>query len=121
MKQKIVMKVPMNDAKCRCKAMKAAVGIQGVISATLEGNDKDQLAVVGDGVDSVALTRLLRKKMRFTELISVAAVDEKKKEEEKKPSIEATVWPTSWAYQYSGPQPLHHMYQDPYRDNCCIM
>ncbi|XP_058112932.1 disease resistance protein Pik-1-like isoform X2 [Magnolia sinica] len=122
---KIVMKVPMNDAKSRCKAMKAAVGIQGVISATLEGNDKDQLAVVGDGIDSVALTRLLRKKMGFTELISVAAVDEKKKEEkkeeEKKPSIEIVAWPTSSAYQYSVPQPMHYVYQDPYRDNCCIM
>ncbi|XP_058112930.1 uncharacterized protein LOC131255974 [Magnolia sinica] len=118
------MKVPMmNDPKCRSKAMKAAVSIPGVISATLEGNDMDQLAVVGNEVDSVKLTTLLRKKMGITELISLAVVDEKKdeekKEEEKKP--ETVVWPTSWAYQYSGPQPVHYVYQDPYRDNCCIL
>ncbi|XP_058113370.1 heavy metal-associated isoprenylated plant protein 47-like isoform X1 [Magnolia sinica] len=125
-KQKIVIKVPtMNNPKCRSKAMKAVVSLPGVISATLEGNDMDQLAVVGDGVDSVTLTTLLRKKMGITELISLTVVDEKKeeekKEEEKKPSIETVAWPTSSAYQYSVPQPMHYVYQDPYRDNCCIM
>ncbi|XP_058112913.1 disease resistance protein Pik-1-like [Magnolia sinica] len=121
MKQKIVMKVPMNDPKSRSKAMKTAVGIHGVISATLEGGNKEELVVVGEGVDSVVLTTLLRKKMGFTELVSVAVVDEKKKEEETKPSSETAVLPTYWAYQYSMPQPLHYVYQDPYQDNCCIM
>ncbi|XP_058112917.1 disease resistance protein RGA5-like isoform X1 [Magnolia sinica] len=120
MKQKIVMKVSMNDPKSRSKAMKTAVSIQGVISATLEGSDKEQLVVVGEGVDSVVLTTLLRKKMGFTELVSVAVVDEKKKEEETKPKGETVVLPSYSPYQYSWSQPLY-AYEDPNRDNCCIM
>ncbi|XP_058112934.1 disease resistance protein Pik-1-like [Magnolia sinica] len=116
MKQKIVMKVPIKDAKSRCKAMKTAVGMPGVISATLD-DSKDHLVVVGEGIDSVKLTTALRKKMGFADIISVED-NEKKKEEEKNPTI---VWPTSWAYQYGVPPPPHHVYQDPYQYNCCIM
>ncbi|KAG6489976.1 hypothetical protein ZIOFF_051258 [Zingiber officinale] len=50
----------MEDAKRRSKALKTAVGLSGVISASL---DKDCLIVVGDGVDSVELATVLRRKM----------------------------------------------------------
>ncbi|KAJ8629710.1 hypothetical protein MRB53_023033 [Persea americana] len=110
MKQKLVVKLNMHDAKGRSKAMKIAVGLPGVISATIEGADKDQIAVVGDGVDSIDLTKLLRKRMGSTELVSVTPMDEKKKEEEKKP--EATI---AWPYQYYPIVPQQHfVYETPY-------
>ncbi|XXG72474.1 hypothetical protein AAC387_Pa07g1562 [Persea americana] len=110
MKQKLVVKLNMHDAKGRSKAMKIAVGLPGVISATIEGADKDQIAVVGDGVDSIDLTKLLRKRMGSTELVSVTPMDEKKKEEEKKP--EATI---AWPYQYYPIAPQQHfVYETPY-------
>ncbi|XXG72472.1 hypothetical protein AAC387_Pa07g1561 [Persea americana] len=109
MKQKLVVKLNMHDAKSRSKAMKIAVGLPGVISATIEGADKDQIAVVGDGVDSIDLTKLLRKRMGSTELVSVTPMDEKKKKEEKP---EATI---AWPYQYYPIVPQQHfVYETPY-------
>ncbi|XP_073001745.1 heavy metal-associated isoprenylated plant protein 47-like [Typha latifolia] len=96
-KQKIVIKVSMEGGysagylcclmklasmECttkRSKALKIVVGFSGVISASLDGEDK--IVVVGDGVDPVALTRMLRKRMHYAELISVG--EEEKKEEKK--------------------------------------
>ena len=47
--------------------------------------DGDKVEVIGDGVDSVYLTRLLRRKFSFTTLESVGEVkEEKEKKEEKK-------------------------------------
>ncbi|XP_058084904.1 uncharacterized protein LOC131232585 isoform X2 [Magnolia sinica] len=71
------MKVQMNDnLKSRTKALKIAVSIPGTISTALEGRHKDQLVVVGEGVDAVELISLLRKKMGYTDLISIEDVHE---------------------------------------------
>ncbi|XP_039123661.1 disease resistance protein Pik-1-like [Dioscorea cayenensis subsp. rotundata] len=77
-KQKMVMKLTMEDAKKHSKALKTAVSFSGVISAGLEGEAKDRLVVIGDGVDSISLTITLRKKMGHVELVSVSSYDEKK-------------------------------------------
>lgn len=92
-------------------------------SAAIEGADKNQIVVIGDGVDSVALTTSLRKNMGFADLISVAAVEEKKedKKEDKKPEPTVqplTVWPGYQPQYYYVPVAQDHHYQDP---NCCIM
>ncbi|CAN0918795.1 Heavy metal-associated isoprenylated plant protein 46 [Linum grandiflorum] len=101
MKQKVVIKVTMNSPKLRARAMKVVVGVNGVDSASLAGPDKTQIEVTGDGVDSVELVSLLRKKVGFAELVTVAAVEEKKKDEPK-PAVE--VWPSPaasvWSYSY---------------------
>ena len=93
----------------------------GVESAGLGGEDKSQIEVVGDGVDAVELTNCLRKKVGYAEIVSVAAVGEKK--EEKKP--EAVVQPVIWPMYGGGvPQtyihPIHtpNYHQDP---SCSIM
>ncbi|KAI0488788.1 hypothetical protein KFK09_028627 [Dendrobium nobile] len=85
-KQKVVLKLSMEDAKKRSKAMQCAVGMHGVLSVSHEG---DKMTVVGEGIDSVALTTLLRKKMGYVELELVTAVEEKK--EEKKVKVETEV------------------------------
>ncbi|KAJ8629716.1 hypothetical protein MRB53_023039 [Persea americana] len=130
MKQKVVLEVDMHDAKSRSKAMKIAVGLPGVISATIEA-DKNQLIVVGDGLDSVNLTTLLRKRMSSkierlfcisivsSELVSVTPVDDKKKEEEEKPGPIA-----AWPHQYYPTVAQPHFLYEPYysrNDNCSIM
>ncbi|KAI4307814.1 hypothetical protein L6164_030955 [Bauhinia variegata] len=61
MKQKIIIRVRMDCEKCRRKAMKIASVAQGVNSIALEEEEKDRLVTIGDGVDSVCLTKHLRK------------------------------------------------------------
>ncbi|MBA0769824.1 hypothetical protein Gotri_018521 [Gossypium trilobum] len=79
----MVLKVSMNGDKSRSKALKIAVGLSGVESASLKGDDKSQIEVTGDGVDAVKLTSQLRKSVGFAELVSVSAAGGEKKEEKK--------------------------------------
>ncbi|CAL9063108.1 unnamed protein product [Musa banksii] len=111
-KQKVVMKLSMEDSKKRSKALKAAVGLPGVISAALEG---DRMVVVGDGVDSVTLTLVLRRKMGYVELVSVGSAEEKKKDE-------AAASGNSWPYQYCPAQPyVYEIRQQANHDPCSVM
>ncbi|KAL3848680.1 hypothetical protein ACJIZ3_010562 [Penstemon smallii] len=71
MKQKIIIQLPMNDPKSRSRAFKIAVGVTGVESVAVIGAEKDQLQVIGEGIDSVTLTRLLRKNVAHAVLVSV--------------------------------------------------
>ncbi|KAH7684202.1 Viral coat protein subunit protein [Dioscorea alata] len=135
-KQKMILKLTMEDDKKRSKAMQIAVSLNGVISAGLEGEAKDKLVVIGDGVDSIKLTTALRKKMsRIVELVSVAAVEEKKddKKDDKKPSdggddakkqTQPPIYvppyyqmmpPTQYVYDYEYPQ------DNRYDPGCSIM
>ncbi|CAL5344306.1 unnamed protein product [Camellia sinensis] len=74
MKKKIVMKVEMRCQKCRTKALKVAAKAHGVESLMLEGEEKDEVVVIGDGVDAVELVKSLRKKVGNTDILSVADV-----------------------------------------------
>ncbi|XP_042471580.1 heavy metal-associated isoprenylated plant protein 14-like [Zingiber officinale] len=132
-KQKVVMRLPMEDAKRRSKALRTAVGLPGVVSVSL---DKDRLTVVGEGIDSVALTVVLRKKMGPVELLSVG--DDRKDDKIRQPSSSSSsssavgtenksTWsapPISYNYAYQA-QPYYHPY--PYevrsadQENCSIM
>ncbi|KAM4102558.1 hypothetical protein ACJW30_06G010000 [Castanea mollissima] len=71
MKQKLVIKVQMASDKCRAKAVKIAAIADDVISIAVEGADKDQLVVIGEGVDSANLTYSLRKKLCYVTLLGV--------------------------------------------------
>ncbi|KAK1273516.1 hypothetical protein QJS04_geneDACA007828 [Acorus gramineus] len=95
-KQKVVMKVSMNGPKSRTKALQAVVAAPGVISAALEGDDRSKVVVIGEGIDCVALAKLLRKKLDYVEIVTVSAEDEKDKEKDSK--IEYSTWP----YQMRG-------------------
>lgn len=68
------MKVQMNCDKCRTQALKVAAEAEGVNFVGLEGNEKDKVVVIGDGVDAVTLTKSLRKKLGVADIISVADV-----------------------------------------------
>ncbi|XVE50918.1 hypothetical protein DITRI_Ditri01bG0201900 [Diplodiscus trichospermus] len=86
MPQKVVIKVQMHCDKCRNKAKKIAAVADGVNSVAIEGKDKDQVVVIGEGIDSAKLTCLLRKKLGYANIISVgeAKKDDKKDDKEKK-------------------------------------
>ncbi|KAH7533546.1 hypothetical protein FEM48_Zijuj04G0142400 [Ziziphus jujuba var. spinosa] len=126
MKQKVVIKVSLNDQKSRTKAMKIAVGVDGVTQAALQ-QDKNQIEVTGDGMDVVLLTTLLRKCLKYAEVVSVSPVEEKKEEkkeekmDDKKEDPPKPVWPP-----WTGVVPVIceypsypcHPYQEP---SCSIM
>ncbi|XP_040987367.1 heavy metal-associated isoprenylated plant protein 47-like isoform X2 [Juglans microcarpa x Juglans regia] len=108
MKQKIVIKVQMTCDKCRTKAMKIAATSSGVISVGIQGPDKDQLVVIGEGVDSACLTSSLRKKLCYATILTVEEV----KPEKPKPPVPAPCY-SPWP-----PPPPHPMYCEAlcYRD-----
>ncbi|XP_047339429.1 disease resistance protein Pik-1-like [Impatiens glandulifera] len=124
MKQKMLIKVNMNTDKSRSKALKTVVGLYGVESAALQGNDKDQLEVVGEGVDCVVLTRLLRKYVGYADLISVGPVPEKKPEPPAAvvAAMQATPEMPVWVYQYPTiNQPYVYDVRDSTYSTCSIM
>ncbi|XP_042414410.1 disease resistance protein Pik-1-like isoform X1 [Zingiber officinale] len=115
--QKMVMRLSMADAKKRAKALRTAVSIHGVVSVKLED---DKIIVVGDGVDSVNLTKVMRKKMgSYVELLSVAEEKEEEKKEENT-KVEAVVsWPNHVSFV---PQYVYSIPEEPWsRGSGCII
>ncbi|XP_077237517.1 heavy metal-associated isoprenylated plant protein 47-like isoform X2 [Tasmannia lanceolata] len=121
MKQKIVIKVQMNCQKCRTKALEVAAASDGANSVAIEGKEKELVVVMGEGVDPVSLTRLMRKKVGRTEVISVDEV--KPKDEKKEQKIEYTYQPPPLISNYPQYPPfvLYETanYQEP--GSCSIM
>ncbi|MED6214786.1 hypothetical protein PIB30_106705, partial [Stylosanthes scabra] len=62
--------------KCRRKALKIAAQERGVSSVALEGDERDTLVVTGE-VDAVCLARVLRKKFKCVNLVSVQELKKK--------------------------------------------
>ncbi|CAM8937948.1 unnamed protein product [Rhodiola kirilowii] len=91
LQQKIVLEVYMPCDKCKKKARKIVASSEGMISMAIEG-EKNQLVVVGVGMDAAILATSLRKKVGRTTILSVEEVkseDKKKEEEEAKKKKEA--------------------------------
>ncbi|KAK6917439.1 hypothetical protein RJ641_018190 [Dillenia turbinata] len=117
MQQKVVINISLNGKKSsKSKAMKIAVALPGVESVGWQGKDKDQMAVTGDGIDTIALVSKLRKKVGFAEIVSVA---EDKKDKEKEGEGKIKIDPSFW-YNYPIATP---MYAIPERthDPCTIL
>ncbi|KAL0306699.1 UNVERIFIED_CONTAM: hypothetical protein Sradi_6087200 [Sesamum radiatum] len=105
----------MNDEKSRSKALKISVCVSG----------KNQVEVVGEGIDAVELTRRLRKNVAYAELVSVAEV---KKEAAPAPAakvVTANPQPTVvWTYAppYDGfPQYPVYEVRGPSSDPSCTI
>lgn len=95
----------------------------GVSKVSIEGADKDHIEVIGDGVDSVCLTRLLRKKLRSATIVKVEEVKEAKadtKEEKPTPPVQCIS-----SASYCAPQCPSMYYgvvcEYPEPNNCSIM
>ncbi|KAG6513323.1 heavy metal-associated isoprenylated plant protein 47-like [Zingiber officinale] len=74
MKQKMVIKVEIRSDKCRTKAMTVVASVVGVVSVGLQGEKKDELVLVGDGVDPANLTRCLRKRVGHADIVKLEEV-----------------------------------------------
>ncbi|KAL6203653.1 hypothetical protein ACLB2K_027353 [Fragaria x ananassa] len=127
MMQRTVVKLPIHSEKCRTKALKIAATTRGVIRVSIEG---DYLEVIGNGVDSVCLTRALRKKLGFADIVKVEQVGESTctsySVEERPTPIQYYCATTSSSYsshsqhppQIGYPMYYHH---EPTHDSCSIM
>ncbi|KAI4307901.1 hypothetical protein L6164_031028 [Bauhinia variegata] len=73
--QKIVIEVPLHCEKCRSKVMSIAAVAEGVTSAAFERKEKDQVVIIGEGVDVATVTKRLRRKLRYASLVSVDKVE----------------------------------------------
>ncbi|KAJ0873837.1 hypothetical protein HanPSC8_Chr11g0457061 [Helianthus annuus] len=111
-KQKIVMKVTMTNEKKTRKAFKIAAAVRGVDSVAFVGPDKEQIAVIGEGIDSVELTRSLRKRIGHTELVSVGKIEEKKPDKPVVPK-ETTKAQTPVPIDYHYPPHPYHVHLIP--------
>ncbi|KAH7533544.1 hypothetical protein FEM48_Zijuj04G0142200 [Ziziphus jujuba var. spinosa] len=125
MKQKVVIKVSLNDKKSRTKAIKTAVGVDGVIQAALQ-QEKNQIEVTGNDLDVVLLTTLLRKSLNYAEVLSVSVVDDKKEEkEEQNDDPSKLVWtPYAGGVPFNVIcDPYHYPYEYKYHQDpsCSIM
>ncbi|KAF6993337.1 hypothetical protein CFC21_010243 [Triticum aestivum] len=114
MTQKIVIAVQMASSRCRSKALALVAATPGVDSVALAGDAKDQVVVVGDGVDSVKLTSALRRKVGHAQLLQVGDA----KEDGKKPAAAVVEhYPHSgYSYPYgdyypSQPAPVNVFYE----------
>ncbi|KAK7829539.1 heavy metal-associated isoprenylated plant protein 47 [Quercus suber] len=118
--QKLVIKVQMTGDKCRTKALKLAAGAEGVTSVAIEGDDKSLVVVIGDEVDSVCLTRSLRKKVGYATIVSVAQLEEsdEKKDEEDNPT--PTICYSGYG-QYPQFPSYYRVVSDPWPSNCFFM
>ncbi|XP_031481058.1 heavy metal-associated isoprenylated plant protein 47-like [Nymphaea colorata] len=107
MAQKLVLDVPLYCQKCRTKALKIAAVAHGVTSVALEGENKVQLVVVGEGVDPVCLVKALRKKVGYTQMINFAPLSKDAGEGDKSTEDKDTKPPTvtggSCACQHNWP------------------
>ena len=78
------------------KVLTMFINFTGVNSVAIEGSDRDQLVVIGEGVDSAYLTCSIRKKLCYAALWSVEEVKAKPKHEEKpKPEVQKSNKPES--------------------------
>ncbi|TKY56952.1 hypothetical protein E2542_SST21398 [Spatholobus suberectus] len=129
---KIVIQVHMESDKSRSKALKIAAAIQGVHSVGLEGESKDQVVVTGDRIDSVCLTKKLRKKFSYATLVSVADANASNDEQggdsaggEQEDETTITLvenLPVAYCYpNFPPPCPVYVVDHDPYPNSCSIL
>ncbi|KAM7269106.1 hypothetical protein ACFE04_024603 [Oxalis oulophora] len=108
MKQKMVIEVEMHDDRCRSKAMEICASTHGIFKMEIQGSNKNQVAVTGDGFDPIRLASKLRKKFGHASIISVAEEKEntnkeKEKEKEKEKTPVAPTLPLPGAYYVHNP------------------
>ncbi|TYJ38619.1 hypothetical protein E1A91_A04G004300v1 [Gossypium mustelinum] len=115
MKQKMVLKVQMNCEKCRAQALRIAAATQGVTHIAIQGKEKDELMVTGDEVDSVKLTRCLRKKLHHATILTIEVIKEKKEEKKDDEKYTSPYYVCYPPY----PMPPQIMVQDPCQSQAC--
>ncbi|KAJ4791893.1 Heavy metal transport/detoxification superfamily protein [Rhynchospora pubera] len=111
-KQKMEIKLSVQDKKKRKKALTTAAGVDGIISVKL--GDDNRLVVVGEGTDVIELTTLLRKKLGYAEVISVTSVEENPGTGEDDMPNTSTQGNNDTNYQHGVPSPYDYPYRYPH-------
>ncbi|XP_010542497.1 PREDICTED: uncharacterized protein LOC104815685 [Tarenaya hassleriana] len=136
MRQRIVLKVAMTDSpKSRSKAMKIASGTSGVRSVSIQG-ENDQLVVLGEEIDTVELTRELRKKVGHAKIVTVQAAPPPPLQQNEPPRRCHCEIPNSGFCEFCRnlrsqalyytlppppPPPYYGVCRDTYSDGCSVM
>ncbi|KAF8654359.1 hypothetical protein HU200_061539 [Digitaria exilis] len=113
----------METNRSREKALALVARCEGVASLALTGDGRDQLEVVGDGIDTVALVSALRRKVGAAEILKVEKIKEGSKAQALK---EPSQWVHAYPY-YHYPSPQFQHYSPPSSlskessDNCSVM
>nr|GMC58308.1 heavy metal-associated isoprenylated plant protein 47-like [Ipomoea batatas] len=76
LQQKITISLPVNTERCLAKAMKIAAGIRGVKSVGIE-EEKNQLVVKGEGIDSIKLMKGIKKKFKCANIHTIEKEEKK--------------------------------------------
>lgn len=75
-------------SKNQSKVLSIAAKIGEIEKVAIEGEEKNELMVMGEGIDVPKLVTRLRKKVGFADVVSVEPVDKKKEEKpEEKPIV----------------------------------
>ncbi|KAL8033078.1 hypothetical protein ABFX02_13G139200 [Erythranthe guttata] len=72
MKQRIVFRVQLPCSKCPKKALKIAAEANGVDSIAVEGQQRNEIVVVGNNIDIIKLAARLRRKIGCTDVVTVS-------------------------------------------------
>jgi len=118
--KKMVLKVTIEDEKCKRRVMQAVAGVEGVESVAVDMKEQ-KITVMGDA-DPVDVTMKLRK-FGYTELLSLGPAKEEqkakgeKKEGGKKEEPPRIVYVNSSNY---GPYPYEAV-KDEYNSNTCTI
>ncbi|GFQ03088.1 hypothetical protein PHJA_002452600 [Phtheirospermum japonicum] len=75
MKQKVVFQVQLFCANCPTKALMIIAGQKGVESIAIEGVQRNEVVVIGEGIDAIKIARKLRGKVGCTDIISFSEVN----------------------------------------------
>eukprot|EP00262_Sarcandra_glabra_P002746 TRINITY_DN1314_c0_g1_i1.p1 TRINITY_DN1314_c0_g1~~TRINITY_DN1314_c0_g1_i1.p1 ORF type:complete len:115 (+),score=23.62 TRINITY_DN1314_c0_g1_i1:202-546(+) len=114
----------MKCEKCRKKAKEIAVEADGVTSMTIQGDNKNEVVVIGDGMDACKLASSLRRKVGITDIVSVEEVKPKEEEPKPKPKPkEEEPKPIFEEYPYQGGLSfvMFHVVPEPSPNGCSIM
>ncbi|XP_055808319.1 heavy metal-associated isoprenylated plant protein 47-like [Solanum dulcamara] len=69
-----------SSSKNQSKLLSIAAKIKDLEKVAIEGEEKNELMVIGEGICAAKLVTKLRKKVGFAELVSVGPVEKKKEE-----------------------------------------
>ncbi|KAK4374013.1 hypothetical protein RND71_004690 [Anisodus tanguticus] len=123
--QKVVIRLSMNenDKKSRSKAFKIAASHPGTCGISSYARGENQLEVEGEQIDAIVLTKLLRKKLKQAELLSVGPVDKKDGDKKEGPKIEVPMmqWPSYNYPSYVVPLYPFCEVRGSYQGGCSIM
>ncbi|XP_047178954.1 heavy metal-associated isoprenylated plant protein 39-like [Vigna umbellata] len=118
MKQKVVLRVELNNERTKHKAMKTVSDVHGIQSVFVDLKEKKM--VISGNIDPVCAVLKLRK-CCHTEIVLVEAAKEEEKEKEKeKEKVAVKVYEAyPLSYQMIPPQYSHGYYVKGYEDNPC--